>query len=228
MTPRPPLPVPMRAATWPSRPRTVAFRDGDREIKRAFRRRILTIARGAGVGDGLPRVPGVQGRRCWLEVRTELVSTADQVRGWTRSEALFAEMGRRGARLAGERLIARRKQEIGPRSGTVKRDRDGLVGGGWGVAGALIDTARRGARRSAVSFPQLCRRHLQTVALLSSGADQDVWVALRRLYAAPDPCAAVPDGHDRGDVAAPQRLRRLIGSGGAGRARVSPTAGAGA
>lgn len=150
-----------------------------REIRSLSETDIAELRRGAGWGLALPaELNGVPGPAHLLELKGEIGLTAAQV---TAIEAIFAEM-QAEARAAGERFIAAEAAiEAAFREGNLNPDR----------LRALVDASAEA--RAALRFVHL-RRHLETPPLLTAG--QIARYNELRGYAAGDPCANVPEGHD--------------------------------
>jgi len=150
-----------------------------REIKSLSSEDIEDLRAGRGWGLALAaELNGVPGPAHLLELREEIGLSPEQV---SAIEAIFAAM-QAEAQAAGERLIAAEAAiEAGFRAGDLTPEalRD------------LIDTAA--AARAELRFIHLSR-HLETPPLLT--ADQISRYNDLRGYGAPDPCAAVPEGHN--------------------------------
>lgn len=153
----------------------------DREIKSLSRADLDDLREGRGWGLALPaELNGVPGPAHLLELKNELALDARQVAS---IEAVFAKM-QAEARAAGDRFIAAEAAiEAAFRRGGPDRD----------TLRVLIDAAAEA--RAELRFVHLSR-HLETLPLLT---DRQIasYNALRG-YGAPDPCDAVPDGHDPG------------------------------
>jgi hypothetical protein len=150
-----------------------------RDIKSLSAADIEDLRAGRGWGLALAaELNGVPGPAHLLELREEIGLSPEQV---TAIEAIFAAM-QAEAQEAGERLIAAEAGiEAGFRAGdlTLEALRD------------LIDTAAD--TRAELRFIHLSR-HLETPPLLT--ADQIARYNDLRGYGVPEPCDAVPEGHD--------------------------------
>ena len=140
---------------------------------------IADLEKGAGWGLALPaELNGYPGPRHILELQEELDLTADQV---DKVEKLFAAMQQEAIE-AGQTFI-KAEEDLDEIFRSSSADRDKL-------AVAISASADARAKLRFIHLSQ----HLKTVAILTE--DQISKYNVFRGYAANDPCANIPDGHD--------------------------------
>ena len=151
----------------------------DRDIKALSDSDLEDLRRGAGWGLALAaELNGVPGPAHLLELKDQIGLSAEQVRA---IEEIFAQM-KVEAQAAGAAFVAAEQAiEAAFRADELTPDR----------LRALID--RSAAARAELRYIHLVR-HLETPPLLSDAQIAD-YTELRG-YGAPDPCDAVPEGHD--------------------------------